>query len=196
MITKILRLSLIGLVGFGIVSTVDAAPTVKKFGGNNITSVKADNSSVSRVGSVRLNTSNTVKPATVKTSVATNSNTVDSNSSRISLGKYLHGANVVKQNAAQAAYEDPNLASRDSLILRDKISEVEGDVSDIKQEMTDHINNTVVHVTTEDKEIWNEKQDALTAGDGIKIDGRVISSVVKVPVGSEHSTTTVPMWLE
>jgi hypothetical protein len=115
---------------------------------------------------------------------------------RISLGKYLHGANVVKQNAAQAAYEDPNLASRDSLILREKLADAEADVADVKQDMQDHINNTDVHVTLGDKDKWNDKQDALTAGEGIVIEENVISSVMKLPVGSENAPRTAPIWIE
>ena len=195
MVKKILRLSLAGLLCIGFALSANAAATVKKFGGTAVTPTKTSNTSSSRTGSVRLNASNGVKAA-VKTKTVSNVNTSDSNASRISLGKYLHGANVVKQNAANSAYEDPNLASRDSLILRDKISANEGEIADVKQEMEDHINNKDIHVTLEDKDVWNGKQDALSAGKGINIEEGVISATMKLPVGSETGERRAAIWVE
>lgn len=201
MINKILKVSFVCMACAGVLFSANAAPTVKKLGGVAAVPARTDTSSTtSRLGSARLNTNSAkiVKPVAKPTSVSTSTaaSTTDSNASRISLGKYLHGANVVKQNANNAAYEDPNLASRDSLILRDQISALEGDVADVKQDMQDHIDNTNVHVSFEEKEVWNNKQDTLTAGDGISINDGVISSAMKIPVGSENAPRTAPMWIE
>lgn len=39
-----------------------------------------------------------------------------------------------------------------------------------------HVSDTNIHVTTAEKQLWNGKQDALTAGSNIQIDGNIISA--------------------
>ena len=118
---RILKISLVGLLCTCFAWSASAVPTVKKLGtssavarSNVSTTAKSDTGSTARTGVARLNTSSTMKPGVKTTTVtakptATKTNTTaqtaeSGSDARISLGKYLHGANVVKQNAAQAAY--------------------------------------------------------------------------------------------
>lgn len=43
-----------------------------------------------------------------------------------------------------------------------------------------HTSNTDIHVTTEDKTKWNAKQDTLTAGSNIRIEGNIISATGEI----------------
>nr|MBQ0091106.1 hypothetical protein [Candidatus Enterousia merdequi] len=142
-----------------------------------------------------------VKSVSTSASKDTNTNSANTNDARISLGKYLKSTNVVRQNAEQAAYEDAHMTANDMLILRDKVETAQNDLDGMKQDMQGHIENQDVHVTTGDKENWNAKQDALEAGEGVVIEKNeegfnVISSVMKIPVGSETAPRTAPIWIE
>ncbi len=47
--------------------------------------------------------------------------------------------------------------------------------SSVVEAVENHLKNSNIHVTTSDKEEWSGKQDALTTGDGINIEGTTIS---------------------
>lgn len=49
-------------------------------------------------------------------------------------------------------------------------------VTAVNDALTAHTANTTVHVTSAEKDAWNAKQDALSAGTGIEISGNVISA--------------------
>jgi len=200
---QILKMAFLGFVGACVAFGANAAPTVKKLGTTNVVrtgaaTTKTDSgANAGRVSSVRVtpSTSSAFKAvaaapkATVKTTDA-NAAAADGSAARLSLGKYLNSANVVKSSASA------ELSTHDSVVLRDRVTAVEGDIQTIKQDMSDHAGNNDIHVTVSEKEAWNAKQDELTAGDGISIENSVISADMKVPVGSETGPRTASIWVE
>ena len=201
-----LTLYLASFIGALFLFDANAVPTVKKLGvsnnvvrTNNNATTNTNGSSVSRISSTRLNTAKPVKVSSVSSDnyVATKTTNVsvpDSNESRLSLGKYLHSVNV---NKPEAIGTTPSVASKDFIDLTERVSKTEADIETVTQDFEEHIKNEDIHVTLDDKDRWNEKQDALTAGDGIKIsDQGVISSVMLLPVGSEDAKPTAPIWIQ
>lgn len=49
------------------------------------------------------------------------------------------------------------------------------------ESIADHIANADIHTTSAEKSVWNNKQDTLTAGNGIVIENNVISTTAPVP---------------
>ena len=155
----------------------NAAPTVKKLGTqagtNNAAPIKTTTSTPGRVSSVRFDTTTTTTAAPKKVS----STNVDS-TRLLPSSKYLQVAHSLKPATSTGSAITPTPSSED--------------ISGLK----DHVNNTEVHVTSVEKETWNEKQDPLTAGPGIEIEDNVISATMKLPVGSEDAPRTAPIWVE
>ena len=199
---QILNLSFLGIIGALFLTNADAAPTVKKLGTtNNVvrttnTGVKSDSSNLSRASSARFNSAKpVVKTTSAPVVKTTNTAVADSNDARLSLGKYLHSVNVNK--ATPSGTGTAGVASNDFIELKDRVTKNEADIATATQDFKDHIDDADIHVSLEDKDKWNDKQDALTAGDGIKINDRgVISSVMLLPVGSENAKPSAPIWIE
>ena len=198
---QMLTLSFLGFLGILFVSIADAAPTVKKLGMSNNTVrttantntgsvAKVDSASGQRLSSVRLNAAKPVKTTTAVTTAKTAKvSGADTNESRLSLGKYLHGANVTKTGTSVT----PGTAG----VVSGDFKVLEENVESVKSDFEDHIKNTDIHVSAEEKETWNAKQDALTPSDSVRIsnDG-VITSVMLLPVGSENAKPTAPIWIQ
>lgn len=201
---QILNLSFVGIIGALFLTHADAAPTVKKLGtANNVvrttsagSAVKSEGSNLSRVSSARMNTAKPIK-TTVSPVVKTTTADVavsDTSEARLSLGKYLHGANVSKTNPSG---NTAGVASNDFIELKERVTKTETDIETATQDFKDHIEDADIHVSLDDKDKWNAKQDALTpAEDGtIVIEDGVIRSVVLLPVG-KGKTPSAPMWIE
>ena len=142
-----------------MISNAVAAPTVKRLGGtstysstSNITSGKvADTQKLSRASSVRSVSAN-IKPVTITKNV---SEKTDSNitTSRLSIGKYLHNKGVA------SGVIKPNDSS--AIIQSDTITNLTDRVVQLENQM-------------------DEKQQVLSAGNGIIIENDVISVDVAV----------------
>ncbi len=202
-ITKISIVCLFAVAGMG---AAQAIPSVRNLGGAGTyagtSSASAANTNANtnsvRASSLRTSRMGAVAPATVaKTSGA------DSNVARLSLGKLLHNTGVKKgvitpTTTPSTTPTDPTISGSDLTSLQARISAVESSVSN----MNGHISDTNSHVSASDRNNWNSKQDALTAGMGISIENGVISSTggnmenIKIPVGSETATPTATIWIE
>ena len=176
----------------------NAAPTVKKLGtpsaATKSTTVKTDSTAAmpNRAASVRFDTAKTVT-STPKKVTSTETDTT----ARLPSSKYLQVVHSIKpENTSGTGGVAPTPSSGDVIVIKDQLDAVENDVNTLRQDFDDHVNNTDVHVTVSEKEIWNDKQDALTAGEGIEIENNVISATMKLPVGSEDAPHTAPIWIE
>lgn len=69
------------------------------------------------------------------------------------------------------------------------VETLSGTVTGMNATLTAHTADTDVHVTTSDKTTWSGKQNALTAGDGIRISGDVIS-VTGAPLAIDDTVTS------
>lgn len=207
MIKQMLKISLISILGLVCVDA-SAAPIVKKLGGGAVykgtdsaitaKTVSSDDMAGANVARSGRSTG-AIKPATVGKSVAT------PNTSRLSLGKYLHNAGVttgaIKKVSEMAGGTGTGTGSAGVAVdvdaintsitsLNGRVDAVEtglnnavanvneslGGMQDDLDVVLEHVEDTNVHVTAEDKAAWDAKQDALTAGTGISIENGVISA--------------------
>ena len=217
---QILKLSFVSLIGAVLVSGADAAPTVKKLGTGTLASssqvastAKTTSVTPARASSVRMNTAgssiakttslSSTKTPTNATKATAASAPTNSDEARLSLGKYLHGATIAKQEQSQEAETSTltllNLQARMADAEQD-IDTLESNVGTLTSDLANHTGDTDAHVTAEQKAAWDDKQDQLTAGDGIKIETKngetVISSLMNIPYGSPDGERTVVMWVE
>ena len=185
---QIMKIIFSGIIGVMVFANANAAPTVKKLGTqvptNSVAPVKTNTVTSNRAASVRFDTAKTTTAAPKKASPTE----VDS-SRMLPSSKYLQVAHSVKPGTSTGSGTTPAPSSEEIIVIKDRITAVEND-------MNDHINNTEVHVTASEKEVWNEKQDRLTAGEGIEIEDNVISATMRLPVGSEDAPHTAPIWVE
>ena len=176
----------------------NAAPTVKKLGTSSVATksatVKSDSAAVmpNRAASVRFDTSKTVSSAPKKVT-----STETDTTARLPASKYLQVVHSVKpENISGSGGVTPTPASGDVIVIKDQLDAVENDVNTLRQDLSDHVNNTDVHVTATEKDVWNDKQERLTPGEGIEIENSVISATMKLPVGSQDAPHTAPIWVE
>lgn len=66
----------------------------------------------------------------------------------------------------------------------------QSDLDALNDVVSSHVSNADVHVTTIDKQVWNSKQNALTAGSGISIQNDVIS----ITGGPDTFVETTPIY--
>ncbi len=168
-----------------------AAPTVKKLGTNTpsvTASVSAGSAMPARAASTRFDTAKPVTKANPAVATTSKSSGNAADNSRLSVGKYMQVVHSIKPEAT-AGSGTPGISSGEAVALKDEITST-------THGLREHVENTDVHVSASEKETWNEKQDSLTAGDGITIEDSVISSVMNLPVGSENGPRTAPMWIE
>lgn len=141
-----------------LVFSASAVPSVKvlgtkKSGANDSTTLKLDsqaakvNKPVSRLGSVKSVGTQKVMPVSVSKATQTGKNNITDN--RLSIGKYIHSAGVQSNVIKPAVSNGAAPSSDDFLNLKDKVQKLETEVA--------------------------LKQDALQAGDGIVIEGGVLS---------------------
>jgi hypothetical protein len=207
---NILKISVVSVVSALLLCNANAAPTVKKLGvsapGLNVTPQKVDNTtSVARVGSLRAKTPAGLGSNSVPTKIAGSGLSGDTQS-RLALSNYLHGKQKVKTTTSTG----PGVASNEFIELRDHVENTDVSVQNIQQtletvnetvnqtsgDLAEHVQNQDVHVREGERETWNAKQDALTAGPGIDISDGVISSVMSLPVGGEQGQRSAPIWVE
>lgn len=177
----------------------NAVPTVKKLGTSNVSNVsglKSGNTATpARAASVRFDATKTAtKSAPAVVTKAKNTSTENTTDSRLPSGRYLQVAHSIRTEPS--ATVKPTPTSEEMVEVKDRILAAENDIETIKQDLDDHAKDADIHVSVSEKEIWNEKQDALVAGEGIKIEENVISSIMKLPVGSETAPRTAPIWVE
>ena len=178
----ICALSVIGL------ESAHAIPSVRSFGGAGTyagTSSATVANTNSNAGSLRASSLRAgkigVTPATVSKTFGS-----DSNVARLSLGKLLHNTGVKKgvitpTTTPTNPSSEPTISGGDLTSLQDRIRAIETNVSNMTGRITEareHILDTNSHVSASDRNNWNAKQDALTAGSGISIENGVISSTV------------------
>lgn len=196
MTKNILKLSLVGLFGIMAVCVADAAPAVKKLGGVSAAAVASSSSSSSaesvtpsRAGAIRI----------TKPSVAAKANTAsagsNANTSRLSLGKYLHNNSVVKQMTGSGTSigstsgttnvgggSSAGLSSSEAVVLQDRVTTTENKITTVEETVTN---------------LEESKQDKLVAGNGITIkDDGTIEAQMLLPVGSEEAVPSAAIWIE
>ena len=182
-ITKISIVCMLSVIG---VESAQAIPSVRSLGGAGtyagtssatVANTKAGTGSL-RASSLRAGRIG-VTPATVSKVSAS-----DSSAARLSLGKLLHNTGIKKgviQPTPTTPSTGPTISDGDLTSLQNRIHAIESDVANMTSrvsEAREHILDTNSHVSTSDRDKWNAKQDALTAGSGISIENGVISSTV------------------
>lgn len=197
MMKQILKISLISILGL-ICVDANAAPLVKKLGTGNsykgtdsavsaktVDSVGTSGATVGRVG----RSTGTIKPTSISKTVAT------PNTSRLSLGKYLHSSGVstgaIKKvsemsgsgtgTGSAGVSVDVDAINTSINSLGNRVTAVETATADVPE----HLADVDIHVSAEDRANWDAKQDALTAGTGISIDNGVISADIPEQVDFE-----------
>ena len=184
-ITKISIVCMLSVIG---VESAQAIPSVRSLGGAGtyagtssatVAKTKAGTGSL-RASSLRAGRIG-VTPATVSKVSAS-----DSSAARLSLGKLLHNTGIKKgiiqpTTTPTTPSTEPTVSDADLTSLQNRIHAIETDVANMTSrvsEAREHILDTNSHVSTSDRDKWNAKQDALTAGSGISIENGVISSTV------------------
>ncbi|MBQ7409171.1 MAG: hypothetical protein IJV03_01260 [Alphaproteobacteria bacterium] len=184
-ITKISIVCMLSVIG---VESAQAIPSVRSLGGAGtyagtssatVANTKADTGSL-RASSLRAGRIG-VTPATVSKVSAS-----DSSAARLSLGKLLHNTGIKKgiikpTTTPTTPSTEPTVSGGDLTSLQNRIHAIESDVANMTSrvsEAREHILDTNSHVSASDRNNWNAKQDALTAGSGISIETGVISSTV------------------
>ncbi|MBR5903973.1 MAG: hypothetical protein IKZ49_00375 [Alphaproteobacteria bacterium] len=183
---KELKISVVCLLGVLSGFNVNAAPSVKMLGGTSAfsgtsgaTSVKSDAQTL-RTASIKAGQSGMLKPSGVKAISG------EPTTARLSLGKFLHNSGVSKgvvkpasEQPASSSNSNTGVSSSELISLQDRVRTIENNVSGIRTNvlgLQDHTNNSGIHVSSEEKAVWNAKQDALTAGSGITISNGIISA--------------------
>lgn len=174
----------------GIMTTVGgyAAPSVKKFGGVNISSVAGNTSSgiksatINRIGSIRgVKAVNTKSAQIVKT-------TDKAGTVRLSVGKYLHNS-----GAANGIIKTVNTNSPSNTGIS---------ADETIQNLIQRVNLLEAKIEAMQPKITIQDEDV---SDGKVVKGLVINDDntvelnkvnVKIPVGNENSDTAVPIWIE
>lgn len=198
---KIKNISLICWCLVLAVSSATAAPSVKMLGGNGVLPgtgkaavVKMEpqksESGIARTGSVR-----TIRGINSKT-VANNNSVSEVNTSRLSVGKYLH----------QAGYDAGKIKPINT-ISNTEVSVEVGEISQKVDNLETQVTNLTNQVTELDNRVGVDVVEKDTSADTNKFinkievgeDGKTLSvsrSNVKIPVGSENGTPVASMWIE
>lgn len=204
MMKNITKISLVCLLAVTGINSASAVPSIRKLGGigsyagTTSATVADTNANTNSVRMASFRSGGTAHIANTKSSDA------NSNKARLSLGKLLHNSGVSKgiitpssQNSGSSnTPTNTSISGSDLASLQNRIYNVEASVSSMSnqvQEAKNHTLNNDVHVSASDRNNWNAKQNALTAGSGIIIENGVISAT-NVGGGSNVTAEEKAIW--
>lgn len=181
---KISLLSIVCVFCATTFSGVQAAPSIRSFGGATTYNSASDATSARtgslRAASIRVNSNTDTDSSSTSTSSDSDDTSVARNSSgyytsRLSVGKYLSGGKNVGGGSSirsqNPSYSTSNGSTGNNTDLQNQIDVLDTRVDNIKD------TNDNQYSKTETDTLLDSKQDVLTAGAGIEIANGVISAV-------------------